>query len=66
MIELTVSDDGAGFDPGQDFGEGHRGLRNMEARASALGGHVSVESIPEGGTRVQACVPATAEAINER
>lgn len=56
-IELIVSDDGTGFDTNTEFGNGHRGLRNMESRARALGGDVIVESVTGGGTRVCARVP---------
>lgn len=49
-VELEVSDDGCGFDVGvADVGHG---LRNMRARAEAIGADLSVESAPGAGTRV--------------
>jgi PAS domain S-box-containing protein len=59
-VVLTVTDDGAGFDLTADVSDAHHGLRNMQARASALGGDVTFESVPGGGTAVRARVPLTA------
>lgn len=54
---LRVSDDGAGFDPGdvRDSGAG-AGLLNMSDRLSAVGGSVSVTSQHGVGTTVTAVV----------
>lgn len=50
---LTVTDDGLGIQPG-----GRRsGLRNMQARAAALGGSSTASALPEGGTRLEWWVP---------
>jgi PAS domain S-box-containing protein len=43
---LTVEDDGRGFDTSKPAPEGHHGLRNMAARANAIGGALDVESRP--------------------
>jgi two-component system nitrate/nitrite sensor histidine kinase NarX len=43
MIELSVRDDGQGFDPTQTF-SGHYGLKMMRERAEAVGAHWSVTS----------------------
>lgn len=52
---LTVTDDGLGIQPG-----GRRsGLRNMQARAAALGGSSTATALPEGGTRLEWWVPLT-------
>ncbi len=51
-IRLTVEDDGIGFDPAMGLPLGH-GLRNMTARALALGGDVDIVSRPGGGTSVR-------------
>src|SRR5215210_2659865 len=55
-ITLTVSDDGAGFDPEGDF-PGHLGLRSMRERALRLGGTLEVDSVPGKGTRIRALIP---------
>lgn len=57
-IELTVKDDGAGFDL-RDPARG-QGIANMRARASEYGGHVELMSQPGGGTRVRLTVPGAA------
>lgn len=49
--ELTVSDDGRGFDPATVGGE-HLGLDIMHERAREIGAAFSVESEPANGTRV--------------
>jgi signal transduction histidine kinase len=49
--ELTISDDGQGFDP--DGIEPDRyGLAGMQERASMIGAELAVTSTPNGGTRV--------------
>ncbi|WP_440073543.1 GAF domain-containing protein [Streptosporangium sp. OZ121] len=54
-LTLTVTDDGVGLS-----GEGKRsGLRNMEERATALGGSFEAGSSPQGGTRLTWRVPLT-------
>lgn len=57
-VVLAVQDDGAGFDPAA-IGTGGHGLANMQARAAALGGAVSVISAPGKGTRVLLTLPVT-------
>ena len=52
LIQLTVEDDGIGFDPAGGLPTGH-GLRNMMSRAIALGGDLDVVSRPGAGTRVR-------------
>jgi len=56
-IALSVQDDGVGFVP--RAGGGH-GLPNMQARASALGGSIAIESQPGKGTRVILMLPIPA------
>ena len=52
--ELTVRDNGRGFDPTRAGSEGGIGLKNLRARAQALGASVQLESGPSGTTvRVQ-------------
>jgi len=56
-VLLEVTDDGAGFDPPEDFEElrvkGHRGLANMSERMSLIGGRLKVIRLPGTGTLVR-------------
>jgi signal transduction histidine kinase len=53
-LQLTVSDDGIGFEPAAPAVRSHRlGLTSMEERAAALGGTLSIESQPGAGTTVR-------------
>jgi ligand-binding sensor domain-containing protein len=54
-IQLTIRDDGRGFDP--DLYKGN-GLINMRKRASEMNGEFNVESAAGGGTTIQLIVPA--------
>ena len=58
-VELSIHDDGAGFDPSHAPGlaEGHLGLQGMRERMKRLGGAVNVESSPGRGTTIRARVP---------
>jgi two-component system nitrate/nitrite sensor histidine kinase NarX len=58
-LQLTVEDDGRGFDPDQAPGvaDGHLGLTVMRERARSYGGDCSVASRPGGPTRVAMWVP---------
>jgi PAS domain S-box-containing protein len=57
---LRVSDDGAGFDPGQVAAKGGLGLVSMRERLRLVGGTLSIESEPAGGTRIVVRVPSSA------
>lgn len=48
---ITVEDNGQGFQDSSTTRVGH-GLGNMRARAEAIGGQLSVESMPDKGVRV--------------
>jgi signal transduction histidine kinase len=50
-IDITVRDDGTGFDPASAVGEG---LVNLAERVAALGGRLSVEARPGAGTTLSA------------
>jgi signal transduction histidine kinase/ligand-binding sensor domain-containing protein len=56
-LEVTVEDDGVGFDPARAGGVGHDGLVNMSRRMREAGGCVEIESAPGRGTRVTFRVP---------
>jgi len=54
---LTIADDGTGFDPDAPQARATRlGITSMEERAEAIGGQLRIESGPKG-TRVQLEVP---------
>lgn len=55
---IVLRDDGRGFAPGENRGSGH-GLRNLAARAEALGGSAEIASEPGKGTKVTLRVPLT-------
>ena len=56
ILTLRVADDGRGFDPAGDVGDGF-GLQSMRERAERLGGRVNVESAPGEGTTVTCVCP---------
>jgi signal transduction histidine kinase len=56
-LEFGVHDDGPGWDMSSGDGSPGRGMRNVFARATALGGDVFVDSEPGAGTRIDGWVP---------
>jgi signal transduction histidine kinase len=60
-VDVTVQDDGAGFDP--HFLRG-LGILGMEERVRRLGGRVKISSQPGRGTLVQAALPVAE--LNQR
>ena len=68
-IDLCVSDSGAGFTLESVKGETGLGLISMHERVRLVGGHLSVESKPSHGTRIQVRIPlssTTGERANEQ
>ena len=62
-VELTVLDDGHGFDVDATRAEGRGlGLFGMEERAFYVGGSVEIQSAPGRGTALRARVPIDAAA----
>lgn len=57
LAEITVSDDGRGFDPGANGADHGLGLRLMRERVEELGGSLTVGSQPGAGTVVTATLP---------
>ncbi len=57
-VTLEIMDDGIGLDPEIVTAKGGLGLSAMEERAAELGGQLTVENAPQGGTRVLVEVPA--------
>jgi signal transduction histidine kinase len=51
QVELSVEDDGAGFDPASTHGPGY-GLGNMRARAAEIGAEFELDSRPGAGARL--------------
>jgi two-component system, NarL family, sensor kinase len=58
-VELTIADDGEGFDP-DAVGPRHFGLLTMRERAEAFGGRIAIESAWGAGTKVIVRIPAGA------
>jgi len=56
-VEVTVSDDGAGFQMSEAVPLTGNGLRNMRQRAQLIGGELQVTSVPGRGTKVAVAVP---------
>jgi signal transduction histidine kinase len=54
-LEITVEDDGRGFDPGT--GRDGAGLTNIRERVESVGGSLVVSSVPGLGTRVHVVLP---------
>ena len=55
-VRVTVSDDGAGFDPDVKRA-GHLGLSTMAQRAEAIGADLTITSTPGAGTTVAVSLP---------
>ena len=53
-VRIEVTDDGIGLPAGQRAGVG---ITSMRERVAELGGSFTIESPPEGGTRVRATLP---------
>jgi signal transduction histidine kinase len=52
QLRLVIEDDGCGFDTEVERVAGGFGLQSMQERAASVGAVLSVDSAPEGGTRV--------------
>jgi signal transduction histidine kinase len=61
-LELEVVDDGVGIPEDRSAGVG---MSSMRERAEELGGTFSVEALPQGGTRVVACLPLSGDRAEE-
>ncbi len=60
VVELSIKDDGRGFQPDRQF-PGHLGLKSMRERAAASGGSLVIQSVPGEGTTVRLTVPVGGE-----
>jgi signal transduction histidine kinase len=59
-VEVTVHDDGRGFDPRTASGRHGMGLGMMQERLREVGGVVELDSAPNHGTTVRVTLPARA------
>ena len=57
-IELSITDDGKGFDP-EKIGKKGLGLSNIMSRADLFGGKVTIQSAPLRGCKLRVQVPVT-------
>lgn len=58
-LTIEIVDDGCGFNTGAIQGSDQRGLANMNERAKAIGGKVTITSSPENGTRLRLWLPTS-------
>ncbi len=58
--EITITDDGVGFDPNQARAEGHLGLKIIRDTVQQAGGTLEILSAPGAGTSVTAVFGAAA------
>jgi len=60
-LELTVRDDGSGFDPATALAaaDGHFGIDGMRERTGRMGGRFHLSSTPGEGTRIEVRIPRT-------
>jgi signal transduction histidine kinase len=63
-VELSVRDDGSGFDPARAT-DGF-GVLGMRERAELLGGTLTVTSSPGAGTTVEAAIPLADPPLGRR
>jgi signal transduction histidine kinase len=56
-LQLTVRDNGVGFDPAQNGTKPSLGLASMRQRVALLGGKLNIDSKPLQGTTISAWVP---------
>jgi signal transduction histidine kinase len=57
-VVLEISDDGQGFDAAAVAGNEHFGLVGMRERTEAMGGHLTIESAVDQGTRLTIRLPS--------
>ena len=60
QFELTVTDDGRGFDLERGVRDSAYGLVGMRERADVIGAHIDIQSRPGDGTTVRVNVPSNA------
>jgi ligand-binding sensor domain-containing protein/signal transduction histidine kinase len=66
QVEISVQDNGAGFDPGlPETVAARSGLKNMRQRIEGLGGRFSIQSTPKNGTTITISLRCPAEATGQ-
>jgi signal transduction histidine kinase len=60
-LDVSIRDEGNGFDLTQARTKGGLGLRSMQERAQLLGGEFRIHSAPGRGTRIEARVPLNSQ-----
>jgi signal transduction histidine kinase len=60
-LVLRIEDDGVGFQPESNLRSGSLGIVGMGERARFVGGRFTIDSLPDGGSRVEVCVPLETE-----
>jgi ligand-binding sensor domain-containing protein/signal transduction histidine kinase len=56
-LQLSVTDDGQGFEVADSQSEEHYGIQGMMERIAVFGGTMSIHSAPQKGTSVLICLP---------
>ena len=56
-FQITIADDGKGFDVDEARQRSGLGLRNMEQRARLHGGHINIKTAPGEGTTLTVTIP---------
>lgn len=64
-VQLSVQDDGIGFDPAHPRKDLSFGLVGLRERAYLVRGSLSIESSPEAGTLIELTIPQTMTAAME-
>lgn len=64
-LQLSVIDNGIGFDPSRENGKPHLGLMGMRERAVTIGAHLVIESATNQGTCVKVVLPEILESSRE-
>lgn len=69
-VQLTVQDDGRGFDPDKVFNTGPKqrrawGLLGIQERVALVGGTLEIESQPGAGTTIRVDIPLIYEGVSD-
>jgi signal transduction histidine kinase len=60
QLVITVADNGSGIEPARRDAIGSHGLATMRHRVRSFGGTLDIDTLAQGGTRVQARIPLAA------